>query len=83
MATITDKELSKARQKLAKNATVTWKKKPLNDSVQAVVDLLQTTSSRNAVDGAIEDAAPGIFTNPQKKIIFSMAAAELSNQEDS
>lgn len=82
MAIITNQKLAKHRQLIAKLTTfVTWTKPQINDSVQAVVDLLQSPSSRTAVNNAIEAAAPGVFTADQKKLIFSLAASEVFEQE--
>lgn len=82
MATITNERLAKHRQALSsKLSTVTWTKAQVNAAVQAVVDLLQSPSSRSAVSSEIETAAPGVFNATEKQEIFVRAVDELFEQE--
>jgi len=82
MAVITQKRLARHSQVLSKDSTVTYLKPEVYSAIQAVVDLLQSPSSRTAINNAIESAAPSVFNVTQKAKIFVRAVDELFNQEN-
>ena len=69
MAVYTAQRLAKMRQAMSKLGTATYVKADVNVAVQAIEDLMQA-QGRTAIFGAIETAAPGVFTNPQKARLF-------------
>jgi len=82
MAVITNTKLAKHSQVMAKGQTVNYSKTQVYAAIQAVLDLLQSSQSRTAVNNAIEGAASGVFSVAQKGKIFVRAVDELREQED-
>jgi hypothetical protein len=82
MAIISVSDLASLRQRCAADATggVTWTKAQVNAAVQALEDWFDTTGRAGAA-AAIESAAPGVFTNTQKKLIGKYWLAQKSGRE--
>jgi hypothetical protein len=77
MAEITPEQAVELRRIAARRSpTVTWTKPQINAALQAIEDAIQSTSNvggrsiKAALALAIENAAPGVFTNPQKDELF-------------
>lgn len=82
MAVIPNTKLAKHSQVMSRGNVVDYGKSDLYSAIQAVVDLLQSPSSRTAVNNAIEGAAPSVFSVAQKEKIFVRAVDELFEQEN-
>ena len=78
MAVLTVTELAKIRRALSRGAGVseTWVKAEVNAASQAIEDRLQ--SSKPTLNADIETAAPGVFNNTQKRLIFANAAVRFA-----
>jgi tellurite resistance protein len=73
MATLSEDERGELRSKLARStATQHWTKPQVNAALQSIEDLMVQTSTRNAVGGAIESAAAGVFDNSEKQLLFAI-----------
>jgi len=69
MATLTAPQLAELRRGIAPDvAAVNFNKPQVNAALQAVEDWFETTA-RTEIGAAIETAAPGVFTNAQKRVI--------------
>lgn len=70
MSTLTVTQLTEIRQGAATNGgtTVNYTRAQINAAVQAIEDYFEDTA-RAGFGAAIEAAAPGVFTNAQKKKI--------------
>lgn len=76
MAVLTASELAAAREiKNRDGETVTWVRSEINAAIQAIEDLLEQPSTLSAVRNAIETAAPGRFTNGQKRRLFFLVCS--------
>lgn len=69
---LTDQEkrrLRNAIEKVAndKGTSQTWSKSEINAAVQAIEDRWDAPVTQSALSSDIEGAAPGVFTNAQKK----------------
>jgi hypothetical protein len=81
MAIISVSDLASLRQRCAADAnSVTWTKAQVNAAIQALEDWFDTTGRAGAA-AAIESAAPGVFTNAQKKLIGKYWLAQKSGRE--
>jgi hypothetical protein len=70
MAVLTLAQLLELRQAVVADPATTvvpWTKAQINAAVQAIEDWFE--AQRTTVAGLIETAAPGVFTNAQKKRI--------------
>jgi uncharacterized protein Smg (DUF494 family) len=66
MATLTPTQLTQLRQQVAASLTsIGFTKPQINTALQALEDWYET-SGRAEAGAAIEAAAPGVFTGPQK-----------------
>lgn len=79
MATLTAAQLQEVRSLAASAvATVTWTKPQINAAIQAVEDAMASASNVGGksvqayIGGAIETAAPGVFSAPQKQTLFAL-----------
>jgi hypothetical protein len=68
MAVLTASELAELRNGVANSGTQSWTRAQVNAALQAVEDYFEDTA-RAGFGSAIEAAAPGVFTNAQKKRI--------------
>ncbi|MGI9489096.1 MAG: hypothetical protein ACR2RF_25065 [Geminicoccaceae bacterium] len=69
MAVLTAEELTELRQGAANDSiTLAWTKTNINAALQAIEDWWETTAKLDAAT-EIETAAPGVFSNPEKKLI--------------
>jgi hypothetical protein len=69
MAVLTPGQLTELRQFIAAGvATQSWTKLQVNAALQALENWYES-SGRAAAGSAIETAAPGVFTNAQKKLL--------------
>ena len=68
MAIITAPQAAKLRQAMAREGTVTWTKAEINAAFQAIEDTFE--GARPALGTAVETAAPGFFTGPQKTALI-------------
>lgn len=69
MAVLASNKLALFRQLLARNeGEVTWVKADVNAAAQALEDWWETTA-RGLAGAEMESAAPGKFSNAQKKLI--------------
>ncbi len=69
MATLSATELAELRQGFADGRVVAHTKPQINAVLQAVEDWFE--ANRASLGAAMEAAAPGVFTGPQKKAIGS------------
>jgi hypothetical protein len=68
MAILTPTQLAALRQECARAAqVVTWDRPTVNAALQAIEDWFE--ANRAALGAAIEAAAPGAFTNAQKRAL--------------
>lgn len=75
MATISAADLVELRRCAAKNsATQNWTKAQINAALQAIEDRLQLAATKTAISNDIEAVAPGVFTGPQKTLLFGVWA---------
>jgi hypothetical protein len=66
MAVLTSGELAELRQLASTiKVPVTWDKATVNAALQAIEDWFE--ANRASLGSAIETAAPGVFTNTEKK----------------
>jgi hypothetical protein len=73
MAVLNAVELEDMQRRAANRAAVvTWTKAPIRSALQAIEDLVTGVATRNAINSAIETAAPGVFTVPQKESLFEL-----------
>jgi hypothetical protein len=81
MAIVSVSDLASLRQRCASDvASVTWTKAQVNAAIQALEDWFDTTGRQEAA-AAIESAAPGVFTNAQKKLIGKYWLTQKSGRE--
>ena len=69
MAVLSPTQLAELRRGCAQDVAVNYTKAQVNAALQAVEDWMEATA-RAEIATAIELAAPGVFTGPQKKSIF-------------
>lgn len=67
MAILDGYDMSRIRQRIAKETDVTWLKPQINAALQAIEDKWE--ADRAGYAAAIEAAAPGVFTLAQKKLL--------------
>ena len=73
MAALTADQLAAFRALACRNAaTQTWTKAQIGAALQAIEDRVRSTATQNAIGGDIETAAPGVFTGPQKTLLFGV-----------
>jgi hypothetical protein len=81
MAILSPSELTDLRQRCAANVnTLSWTKAEVNAALQALEDWFDTSGRADAA-AAMEAAAPGVFTNPQKRLIGKYWLLQKSGRE--
>ena len=71
MATLTSSELTLLRLVKANDKEASsWTKAQIYAAFQAVETRLEASATQTAISGDIETAAPGVFSAPQKRLIF-------------
>ena len=68
MAILTVSQLTDLRQRVAATITPDFTKAQINAALQGLEDWYEA-SGRSAAAAAIETAAPGVFTNAEKKLL--------------
>jgi hypothetical protein len=80
MAILSGEQLAELRRELARGVSeVTWNKPQVNAAIQAYEDWFE--GQRAAINAAIEGAAPGVFTAPQKKAMGRWFLGQKSGRE--
>ncbi len=80
MAILDNNELKQGMNRLARDsAVVTWQKSHIKTAFQAIEDWFE--ANKGGAGSAIETAAPGKFTNAQKKKIGGIWMLRKANRE--
>lgn len=73
MATLNAAQLVELRRIMARNTTPqSWTKAQANAALQAIEDRLRLAATQTALSADIELAAPGVFSGPQKQLLFGV-----------
>jgi len=73
MATLTSAQLVELMRHVNKNvAEQTWTKAQISAALQAIEDRMLLASTKTTISSDIEAAAPGVFDNNQKNILFAV-----------
>jgi hypothetical protein len=73
MATISSSDLQAYCVSLCRNtATQTWTRPQVEAALQAIEDFMVLPATKTSIGGAIETAAPTVFTAAQKLTLFGI-----------
>jgi hypothetical protein len=65
---------------MAAKHEVTWNSTIIDAALQAVEDYFEATA-KAGLNSAIETAAPGVFTGPQKKLLIAYFIMQKASRE--
>ena len=71
-----------ARKANEKGVSVHWLKGQINVSLQAIEDRWEAAATKTLISGDIESAAPGVFSNAEKKFLTRYWLEDKARREE-